>query len=96
MSWSRRFEGVLSRETVDAFVAALPPEVLRAKGFFDVGGERHVFQCTGQSNALTRTRLDGDGNAVVAIGLRGQFDPEALDAAARALEEGAERDMPGA
>jgi G3E family GTPase len=85
-SWSWRFEGELTREAVDAFVASIPPEALRAKGFFDIGGERYVFQRTGQRSALTRTRTEGGDNAIVAIGLRAQLDRSALDAQARILE----------
>ena len=88
-SWSRRFDGMLTREAVDAFIAAIPSGVLRAKGFFDVEGERHVFQRTGERNALTRTHAASEGNAVVAIGLREQFEPTELDAPARMLEAGA-------
>ena len=76
----------MTREAVEAFIASLPAEVLRAKGFFNVAGTRYVFQRTGQRNALTPTRLAGGENALVAIGLQVQLDPSVLDAPAAILE----------
>jgi len=90
VSWARRFDGTVTRESVEVFIASLPAEVLRAKGFFNVAGTRHVFQRTGQRNALTPTRRAGGGNALVAIGLQVQFDPAVLDAPAAILEASAE------
>ncbi len=90
--WSFTSERPLQPDRVRAALDALPVGIYRAKGLLDVQGEptrRVVVQVVGR-------RVDVElGNAwddvprrsqLVAIGLEGSFDPDALEASFRACE----------
>jgi G3E family GTPase len=78
-TWHYRTDTPLQRDRVDAFVAAMPTAVLRAKGFFRLdSGQRLVFQQVGGRRTLELTDTPGD-TELVAIGLAVDFPNEILD-----------------
>ncbi len=86
-SWHFTHARPLRRDAVEAFIAALPEAVLRAKGFFCIEpGTRHVFQKVGQRASLTPSQDgSGTGTRLVAIGLAGQLDTARLETLAASL-----------
>ncbi len=87
-SWSFRSSHVQNRHAVEAFLAAMGSEVLRAKGIVPISaGESLEVQLVGtRRSARVRKRDTGEG-AMIAIGLDGRLDPTALDhLAARHLQ----------
>jgi G3E family GTPase len=81
-TWHFEHPEALPEATVRTFVAALPASVLRAKGLFRVAANtRLVFQQVGRRQSLVATPGSG-GTAIVAIGLAGQLDTDALNAQA--------------
>lgn len=83
-SWSFTTGGPLARADVDAFLAALPPDVLRVKGFVRlVEDPDHVYlvQVVGRRSALTRHRgaqPDRFGARLMLVGLPGSIDARRL------------------
>ena len=52
-TWHFESDGPLITESVENFVAALPPTILRAKGFFNLtSGERLIYQRVGRRDTL--------------------------------------------
>ena len=80
---------VLSREQVDAFLAALPAGVLRGKGFFRVstqnGEATLLYQQVGSRVTLTPQNAEdpSEGSRLVMIGLAAEFDASAIEELAK-------------
>ncbi|MEJ2087006.1 MAG: GTP-binding protein [Gammaproteobacteria bacterium] len=83
-TWHLESQEPLSEKAVETFVAGLPEEVLRAKGFFNLGGRRQRFQQVGQRWTLEMDASTGPTQIVV-IGLEAELDPAVLDRLAREL-----------
>lgn len=83
-TWHLESHEPLSERAVEAFVAALPDDVLRAKGFFNLGGRRQRFQRVGQRWTLEVDTSTGP-TQIVAVGLEAELDPATLDRLASEL-----------
>ena len=84
--WSWRSIEPLSLQRFRETVAGLPNGVYRAKGvlrFFEFPGQRGVFQLAGKRSTLEfETEPSASGNSsLVAIGRRGAYDKDVLEAA---------------
>lgn len=80
-SWSFNSEAPLDRSHVEAFLAALPGNVLRAKGFVrfaDDPDQLHLLQVVGRRSTLTRHRFAEarPETRLTLIGLPGSIDAE--------------------
>jgi G3E family GTPase len=83
-----RCEGAIPMQAFQGAIASISPKVLRAKGFVSLVEKPEgqlVFQLAGQRATLAPRKEVGAGCALVFIGEKDQFDPEAaravLDAA---------------
>ncbi len=76
--WAFTGTAGVSRQAAEAFLAALPRGVLRAKGVIEIDGESWLLQAVGERRTLSPWRSAGP-TRLVAIGVRGRFDPGALD-----------------
>ncbi|MBV9119835.1 MAG: GTP-binding protein [Chloroflexi bacterium] len=63
----------LGRTEFDAWAAALPAEIIRAKGILKFDGEACIFQRVGLRNTLTRTDLASGAGQLTLIGQPGGF-----------------------
>lgn len=91
-SWSWRSDAPVSLDRFRAAVAGLPAGVYRAKGvlrFADPAGQQGVFQLTGKRSTLEfEAVLSATGtSALVAIGRRGAYDKDVLEARFNACVE---------
>jgi hypothetical protein len=79
--WSARPEGVYSLTALRAALRAVPPGVLRLKGWLRTDGQGwSELQFAGRHGSLRRAlAVPPDGAALVAIGLRGRLSAPALD-----------------
>ncbi len=97
-AWSFSRDSPVRRAGIEAFLAALGPSVLRAKGWLTCeDGSRVEVQVVGRHRELTpRPDLPHEGCQLVAIGLRDELAPASLDAlAARHLHERRSNDAAG-
>jgi G3E family GTPase len=91
-SWSWRSDAPVSLDRFRAAVAGLPTGVYRAKGvlrFADPAGQRGVFQLTGKRSTLEFEAVSSatGTSALVAIGRRGAYDKDVLEARFNACVE---------
>lgn len=86
-SWSFVCESPLARAGVEAFLAQLPADVLRAKGFLEIAddpGSPYLLQVVGRRSALTphlASRGTRTGTRLVVIGPPGSLDGGRLESA---------------
>jgi G3E family GTPase len=86
VNWHYEQEQPLARQSIEAFLAALPAGVLRGKGFFRVSGsesEQHLlYQQVGQRRTLephSNPITGSNGSRLVMIGLERQLNTTILD-----------------
>ena len=86
-SWSWRGEGRFAPSDLKSFLAALPPQILRAKGIL-AGPQGERLRCDLVGKRHTVKREEGPAPALstfVLIGRRETLDPEAFSAAFEAI-----------
>lgn len=79
LSWSFQSESAQSTAAIKAFVAALPAQVIRAKGLVQTDEGNLEIQVVGRRRTLTGTKQALQQSELVVIGLDGQLQSEALD-----------------
>lgn len=84
VTWQYAAEEALSRAAIDAFLSALPPGVLRGKGFFrtsdaEEGEQSLLYQQVGQRMSLTPQSTGSTGSRLVMIGLEQALNTTDLD-----------------
>jgi G3E family GTPase len=78
-TWYFETKSPLAAESVDGFVTALPPSVLRAKGFFNLtSGKRLLYQRVGRRDTLESSETTGPTELVM-IGLAAELPSDTLD-----------------
>lgn len=85
VAWSWRAEEPVALAAFKAAIKALPPTVLRSKGilrFREAAGQHALFQLVGKRSSLqfAPDQTAARDSALVAIGRRGEFAPDELDA----------------
>ncbi len=84
-TWQHTSEKTFTRSSVEAFLAALPAQVLRGKGFLrtstPAGVQILLYQQVGQRTTLTvhDDQSISDASRIVMIGLDGALDTRTLD-----------------
>jgi len=85
-SWHVTLDQSVDRERLEAFAAALHPQVIRAKGTSGRDGRDGLsLQVVGRRKEVTVIKHAPPGTRLIAIGLRGQLDSRVLDELAERL-----------
>ncbi|MGK0224087.1 MAG: G3E family GTPase [Limisphaerales bacterium] len=79
LSWSFQSQALQSTAGVEAFVAALPVEVIRAKGLVQTDDGDLEVQVVGRRRSLNTTEQALEQSELVVIGLEDQLQTEILD-----------------
>ena len=89
-SWSLSTAQTFSRETLETFLQRLPNAVIRAKGLFaaETGGTLEVQVVGARKDIYEHADELRDRSDVVAIGLAGQLETDALDSLAAEMLAG--------